>query len=828
MLAMNAEETSVEIRRLQDRLRVLSDATRAFAEATTDYQRLLDVITRRLVDVIGDSCNIYILSDDRTQLNAAAMCGHDETSTRLMREALARTPLMLAEQPGAKHIIESGEAVMIPKFDPEQVRATSSSALVDYEKKLGIHSVLVVPLRLHKKSIGMLTMTRHRQESQSFNADDRDLAQMLADHASLAIGNARAYSEARHMRLLAETAKDAARLAKTRFSRLEDAGVLGVIVNDFDGAIVEVNETLAKIVGYSRAEIFSEGFAWHRLTPPEWKEIDAHAVTELRETGVARLREKQYIRKDGSRVWVMAGSASIEGTSQVISFVLDITERKNAEAETQRMREERAAETQFRDLVEAAPDALVIVDQDGFIQIVNVQTETLFGYTRDELVGREVDILLPENCRPKPRPEKGMYFAHPKLRAMGSQQEMHGLTKNGAQFPVEIKLAPVHTERGVLISAAIRDVTERKKLEEQRFALAAIVDSAADAIIGTNLDGAITSWNVGAERLFGYTTKEILGQDIAILVPPERATEKPAILEAVKNGEIQHADTVRRRKDGRDVDVAVTRSPVHDSAGNLVGTSRWARDITERRRAEVAIARAKDEALVANRELEAFSYSVAHDLRAPLRGMNGFAQVLLDTYAEKLDADGRDWLDEIRQNARRMGELIDALLSLSRVTRSALNREAVDLSTTARTAIARLAHGDPDRSVEVVIAPNLHAKADPALVRALIENLLGNAWKFTAKIASPKVELGTLEKNGELAYYVRDNGAGFDMAFANKLFTPFQRLHATAEFSGTGIGLATVQRIVHRHGGRVWAEAAVGAGATFYFTLPSPSNGESQ
>jgi PAS domain S-box-containing protein len=788
---------------------------------------LLDVVTQRLVDVLGDTCNAYILSEDQLQLEAVSICGPDEEATRVMRETLARAPLLVAEQAGARHVIESGEAILIPKFDPEQLRATSTSSMVDYEKKIGIHSVLVVPLRLHKQSIGILTLTRFKKESLSFDNHDRELAQMLADHASLAIGNARAYADARRQRAVAETAKDAARQAKTRFSRLEDAGVLGVIVTDFDGAVVEVNETLASIVGYSRAEIFSEGFVWSSLTPEEWKANDARAIAELRENGVARLREKQYLRKNGSRVWVMAGSASIEGTSQIISFVLDITERKKAEAEAERLRAERGAAMQFRSLVEAAPDALVIADQDGFIQIVNAQTESLFGYSRDELVGKQVDMLLPESCRPTTAPEKGKYFAHPKLRALGTQQEMHGLTKTGAEFPVEVKLAPVQTERGVLISAAIRDVTDRKKLEEQRFALAAIVASAADAIIGTDLENTVTIWNGGAERLFGYAAEEVIGKDAFFLVPPHRDYEKPDMLRAARSGEVQHSDTVRRAKDGRDIDVSITRSPVHDSAGRLIGTSRCVRDVTERRRAEIALAKAKDEAVSANRELEAFSYSVAHDLRAPLRGMNGFAQVLLDGYADKLDADGRDWLDEIRQNARRMGELIDALLSLSRVTRSALHREPVDLSATARETIARLVNVDPNRKVELVVESDLQVEADPTLTRALMDNLVGNAWKFTTNVATPKIAVGAAKKNGELAYFVRDNGAGFDMTFANKLFAPFQRLHSTTEFPGTGIGLATVQRIVHRHGGRVWAEGEVGVGATFYFTLPNPQMGGS-
>ena len=264
---------------------------------------------------------------------------------------------------------------------------------------------------------------------------------------------------------------------------------------------------------------------------------------------------------------------------------------------------------------------------------------------------------------------------------------------------------------------------------------------------------------------------------------------------------------------------------MRDSAGNLVGASKIVRDITGRRRAEEALARATATAEAASRELEAFSYSVAHDLRAPIRGMNGFAQVLLDTYSDKLDADGRDWLQEIILNARKMAALIDALLSLARLTRSELSHESVDLSELVRASVARLAAAEPARTVELSVHDHLVANLDPVLARALIENLVGNAWKFTSKVAHPRIEFGRVDAHGEQAFFVRDNGAGFDMAFSSKLFGPFQRLHTADEFPGTGIGLATVQRIVQRHGGRVWAVGAVGEGATVYFTCPNRTSG---
>jgi light-regulated signal transduction histidine kinase (bacteriophytochrome) len=220
-----------------------------------------------------------------------------------------------------------------------------------------------------------------------------------------------------------------------------------------------------------------------------------------------------------------------------------------------------------------------------------------------------------------------------------------------------------------------------------------------------------------------------------------------------------------------------------------------------------------------NQELESFSYSVAHDLRAPLRSIDGFSQALLEDYADKLDAEGKQYLRNVRESAQEMAQLIDDLLMLSRVTRSELRREAVDMTARARSVFARLQKSEPERKAELVVSDELVATADPRLVAVVLENLLGNAWKFTRMRPTAHIEFGARDDDGRRAFFVRDNGAGFDMAFAKKLFGVFQRLHSAAEFEGTGIGLATVQRIVRRHGGRVWAEGEVGRGATFSFTL---------
>ncbi|NLH48956.1 MAG: HAMP domain-containing protein [Myxococcales bacterium] len=225
----------------------------------------------------------------------------------------------------------------------------------------------------------------------------------------------------------------------------------------------------------------------------------------------------------------------------------------------------------------------------------------------------------------------------------------------------------------------------------------------------------------------------------------------------------------------------------------------------------------------ANQELESFSYSVSHDLRSPLRGIDGFSQALLEDYHDKLDPEGRDYLRRVRQASQRMARLIDDLLQLSRVTRGELRRTTVDLSRLAGEIVNELIQRDPRRRIEWTIAAGAVASADENLIRAALENLLNNAWKFTGKREAARIEFGVVPPSGDeknMIYFVRDNGAGFNMAYADKLFGAFQRMHSPAEFEGSGIGLATVQRIVHRHGGRIWAEAAVGEGATFYFTLP--------
>jgi PAS domain S-box-containing protein len=372
-----------------------------------------------------------------------------------------------------------------------------------------------------------------------------------------------------------------------------------------------------------------------------------------------------------------------------------------------------------------------------------------------------------------------------------------------------------------VVQLPLAGVGARGDLATAASLLSAIVNSSDDAIVGKTLDGLVTSWNPAAERMYGYSADEIVGRPVTVLCSPGRAAEVTEILARIGRGErVLHHETVRQRKDGTVFPVSVTISPVYDERGELIGASSIARDITEQQRAEAELRRRTADLERANRNLESFTYSVSHDLRAPLRELNGFSAALLEDCGDSLGETGRGYAGHITAASDQMAELIDDLLDLSRVSRAAMHLQVVDLGAEAAIIAAELQRSEPDRRVTFTVQQPACVRADPRLIRTVLQNLLENAWKFTSRHDRASIEFGTMPaEDGRTCYYVRDDGAGFDPAYAGKLFSPFQRLHSAREFPGTGIGLASVHQIVERHGGRAWAESAVEAGATFYFTL---------
>src|SRR5262249_40249200 len=334
--------------------------------------------------------------------------------------------------------------------------------------------------------------------------------------------------------------------------------------------------------------------------------------------------------------------------------------------------------------------------------------------------------------------------------------------------------------------------------------------------------------NDAAVERYGYSREEFMRMSIEQIRPSGELPNLSNLIQRYMTSSRVSEEARHRTRDGKLLDVHIVAQDfkMDGKDARLVVSY----DITEEKRAanQIALLNVELENRVtertaqlaaANKELEAFSYSVSHDLRAPLRSIDGFSKALLEDYADKLDNPGRNYLERVRSATQNMAQLIDDLLELSRVTRAEMRREKVDLSSIAISVLTELQRLEPMREVKVHVEQGLIAVADHRLMRVVLQNLLSNSWKFTSKRKSQEIQFGAASNNGHIVYQVKDNGAGFDMAYSGKLFGPFQRLHSAKEFPGTGIGLATVQRIINRHGGKVWAEGSIDNGATFYFTL---------
>lgn len=370
--------------------------------------------------------------------------------------------------------------------------------------------------------------------------------------------------------------------------------------------------------------------------------------------------------------------------------------------------------------------------------------------------------------------------------------------------------------------------------------LMALIDNTSAVIYMRDLDGRYMVVNREFERLFHLRRQNIVGLTDHDLFPAEMADEFRANdLWAASNGGPVQMEEAAPGEDGPHTYITV-KFPLLDGAGEAYAVAGISTDITDRKRAEEQVRQLNEELEhrvrdrtaeleVSVRDLDAFAYSVSHDLRAPLRSLHGFSQLLIEDYAARLDDDGRQYLQRIQANVERMGQLIDDLLRLSRATRTGLTRARADISALARQIIGELRSAEPHRQVEAVIDDALVTTGDSHLIQLALDNLLSNAWKFTGKREHATIDVGAVRQDGEHVFFVRDNGAGFDMRYAAKLFDPLQRLHTAAEFEGTGIGLAIVHRIVSRHGGRIWAESEPGKGAAFFFTFtPSGTNLEQQ
>lgn len=581
-----------------------------------------------------------------------------------------------------------------------------------------------------------------------------------------------------------------------------------IISVDLEGRIVSWNAAAERLYGYTHAE--AEGKSIRLVVPEErlsevYRELDAVKAEALVEPF-----ESVRVTRDGRQIATSLSSSPIRDMAgNVVGMsviVRDVTERQQAEEK-------------FRLAVESAPSAMIMVDDEGKIVLANAETERMFGYSRHDLIGRSIELLVPPRLRESHPRHRDAFRTKPEARAMGAGRDLYGLRKDGSELPVEIGLNPIETREGVFVLAAVVDIAERK-LAEERFHLA--VESSPSAMVMVDASGQILLVNAETLRLFGYERAELIGVPIEILVPGRFRGQHPhhrasflAKPQARPMGAGRELYGVR--KDGTEFPVEIGLNPIETRDGVFVLSAIV--DITERKAAEQALAERTRELERSNAELQQFAYVVSHDLKEPLRMVASFTDLLSRRYGDVLDETGLKYIEYAVSGARRMQHLMDALLEYSRIGSRKRRLSFVDAKLAFEAAVANLAASITQSNARIDVGPLPEVLADQAQLTAVFQNLLANAIKF-CRTGPPTIRVHAARRGERWIFSVTDNGIGVDPRFADRIFEVFQRLHTETEYPGTGIGLPICKRIIERFGGQIWLEPTEEPGATFQFALP--------
>lgn len=476
-------------------------------------------------------------------------------------------------------------------------------------------------------------------------------------------------------------------------------------------------------------------------------------------------------------------------------------------------------EEKFRQIIEAAPNGIVLINNNGKIVLVNQMTESLFGYSRKELMNKPIEMLVPERFRAKHPGYRDEFFRKPEVRSLGAGRDLCGQRKDGKEIPIEIGLCPIQTQEGLQVLASIIDISGRKRTDQIRDRLATIVNSLDDAIIGKSLNGTITSWNKGAVALYGFTEKEAVGQSIDLIIPDKKKAQVKKLLQAVKEGRsIRQRETVCRRKDGGLVDVALAISPIFDDQQKVVGASLISHDISEIKKSREEIQSKNTELKKSNAELEQFAYVASHDLQEPLRIVVSYMDLLQRRYKDQLDETGQRYIQYAVDSSRRMQKLIVDLLRYSRIGRRQDEFILFDVKILIDEVLEDLKIKKEESKATIQYDHLPQIVGERSQCKHLFQNLISNSLKFMSS-DSPHVLISAVPKDDKWLFSVKDNGIGFDQKFSEKIFGMFERLHEREKFEGTGIGLALCRKIVENHGGAIWAESMRNQGTTIFFTI---------
>jgi PAS domain S-box-containing protein len=586
---------------------------------------------------------------------------------------------------------------------------------------------------------------------------------------------------------------------------------------DPDGRVVSWNAGAERIKGYKADEIIGQNFSRFYLQ----KDIDQGKPQEELQIAAASGRsevEHWRVRKDGSRFWANVvitaarnSSGSLLGFSEISR---DISERKETEAK-------------YRGLLEAAPDGMVVVNQGGEIVLLNVQAEKQFGYHRDELVGQKVKNIIPEGFAERLIADGTRTAADALAQQIGTGIELTGRRKDGSDFPIEIMLSPLESAEGILVTAAIRDISVRKNAEKHLAQMEGryrgLLEAAPDAMVVVNQGGGIVLLNVQAEKQFGYHRDELVGQKVKNIIP-EGFAER-LIADALRSAEDALAQQIGtgieltgRRKNGSDFPIEIMLSPLESAEGILVTAA--IRDISVRKKSEEHLVKTVEELKRSNDELQQFAYVASHDLQEPLRMVASYTQLLAKRYKGRLDSDADEFIAYAVDGSNRMQGLIQDLLAYSRAGTNGKALRKISSENALKEALTNL-RATIEESGAVVTHDSLPAlRTDDTQLAQVFQNLVGNAIKYhSAEL--PRVHVSATKTGGhEWIFSVRDNGLGIDPQYFERIFILFQRLHGRTEFKGTGIGLAICKKMLARLGGRIWVESQPEKGSTFYFALP--------
>jgi len=610
---------------------------------------------------------------------------------------------------------------------------------------------------------------------------------------------------------------------EARYRGLLEAAPDAMVVVNQGGEIVLLNVQAEQQFGYHRDElvgqqvknIIPEGFAERLIA--DGTRTAAEALAQQIGTGI----ELSARRKDGSEFPIEIMLSPLENADGILvtAAIRDISVRKAAEKQLAHM------ESRHRGLLEAAPDAMVVVNQSGKIVLLNTQVEKLFGYTRSDLLDQTVEMLIPERFRGKHHGYREGFFVNRQQRTMGAGRDLYAVRKDGTEFPVEISLSLLESAEGVLVTAAIRDISVRKAAEKHLAQMEAryrgLLEAAPDAMVVVNQGGEIVLLNVQAEQQFGYHRDELVGQQVKNIIPEGFAerliadgtrTAAEALAQEIGTG----IELSARRKDGSEFPIEIMLSPLENADGILVTAA--IRDITARKTAEAHLLKKVVELNRSNEELGQFAYIASHDLQEPLRMVASYTQLLSRRYKGKLDSDADEFIAFAVDGASRMQRLIQDLLTYSRVGTQGGDLLEISSEDALEHALRNLDGAIHDSSALVTHDPLPAVFADQSQLVQLFQNLVGNAIKYQGP-GIPQVHISAKSSKTKSVFSVHDNGLGIDPQYFDRIFGMFQRLHRREEFAGTGIGLAICKRIVERHGSSISVESQLGQGSTFSFAL---------